>query len=181
MELTNIVGSGQVDSEVDLRALENDLYFDTCYIKGPGLYFKFDSCGPTVVVARSGKYFFTGAGSLSELEQTKDAFLNLFLDLGIIDTAEDDGFSVKNMVFTAELDCSIDLQHLSIILGLESIEYEPEQFPGLIYRPESHECILLIFANGKAVITGVTSEKEAKMAFEQLANTLSEYNSCEDY
>lgn len=181
MEVANIIGSGQIDSEVDLRVLKNDLSFDICYIKGPGLYFRFDKCGPTVVVARSGKYFFTGANSIVEIEQTKDAFLNLFSDLGIIDTDEDGRFSVKNMVFTADLDRSIDLQHLSMILGLESIEYEPEQFPGLIYRPEAHGCILLIFASGKVVITGATSQKEAKMAFEQLTNILSEYNSRDSY
>lgn len=58
MELANVIGSGEINSEIDLQALENDLCFSTCYIKGPGLYFKFEESGPTVVVARSGKYFF---------------------------------------------------------------------------------------------------------------------------
>jgi transcription initiation factor TFIID TATA-box-binding protein len=109
---------------------------------------------------------------LSEVEQTKDAFLNLFSELGIIDTPEDSGFSVKNMVFTADLDRSLNLPQLSMVLGLESVEYEPEQFPGLIYRPDAHNCILLIFASGKVVITGGTSQEEAEMAIEELINMI---------
>ncbi|WP_336134208.1 TATA-box-binding protein [Natronomonas amylolytica] len=174
LELVNTVAGGQIDAEVDLQALKEDLPFKTCYIKGPGLYFKFDDSGPTIVLARSGKYFFTGAKSLQEVDRTRDATLDLFSERGIIDTAEDDSFSVKNMVFTADIDRSMKLSHLSIILGLESVEYEPEQFPGLIYRPDTYNCVLLIFASGKVVITGATSRETAEMAFNQLLNTISE-------
>jgi len=173
LELVNTVAGGRIDSEVDLQALKEDIPFGTCYIKGPGLYFKFDKESPTIVLARSGKYFFTGSRSLQEVESTRTAVLNLFLDLGLIETAGDQDFSVKNMVFTADLDHSMDLSHLSIVLGLESVEYEPEQFPGLIYRPNKYDCVFLIFASGKVVITGSTNPDTAKIAFDQLLKIVS--------
>lgn len=117
--------------------------------------------------------FFTGANSIAEIERTRELLLNLFLDLGLIDEAEDENFSVKNMVFTADMDRSVDLHSLLMRLGIESIEYEPEQFPGLIYRPEEHDCILLVFASGKVVITGAKRKRDAKIAFEQLVDIAS--------
>ncbi|MDL0145943.1 transcription factor, partial [Halobacterium salinarum] len=45
-------------------------------------------------------------------------------------------------------------------LGLERVEYEPEQFPGLIYRSDSVSGVVLIFASGKAVITGLSSREK---------------------
>ena len=173
LELVNTVAGGKIDSEVDLQSLKEDLPFKTRYIKGPGLYFKFNEESPTIVLARSGKYFFTGSKSLQEVKNTRSTVLNLFSELGIIDTVEDDGFSVKNMVFTADLDHSMDLSNLSIVLGLESVEYEPEQFPGLIYRPDTHDCVLLIFTSGKVVITGSTNQDTAEMAFDQLLKVVS--------
>lgn len=58
---------------------------------------------------------------------------------------------------------------------MERTEYEPEQFPGLIYRPEFLDCVILIFATGRVVITGTREFEIAERAFKQLQNTLSEY------
>jgi len=57
------------------------------------------------------------------------------------------------------------LSALAIGLGMEVTEYEPEQFPGLVYRPRDHECVLLVFATGKVVITGAQGVTEADAAF----------------
>jgi transcription initiation factor TFIID TATA-box-binding protein len=177
LELVNTVAGGKIDSEVDLQVLKKDISFDTCFISGPGLYFKFNEKSPTIVLARSGKYFFTGAQSLSEIKNTRNKTLNFFLDLGLISSINDNGFSIKNMVFTADLDCYIDLSNLCVKLGLESVEYEPEQFPGLIFRPDECECVLLIFSSGKVVITGSTKKKTAEIAMEELLDTLDGYDS----
>ena len=62
----------------------------------------------------------------------------------------------------------MNLNALSIGLGLEAVEYEPEQFPGLIYRPPDFPAVLLVFANGNAVITGAADGKTAEEAFNHL-------------
>jgi len=59
---------------------------------------------------------------------------------------------------------------VSIGLGLEAVEYEPEQFPGLIYRPPDFPAVLLVFANGNVVITGAKDMQTAEEAFSHLQN-----------
>jgi transcription initiation factor TFIID TATA-box-binding protein len=58
-------------------------------------------------------------------------------------------------------------------LGLEQTEYEPEQFPGLIYRNPGFECVALIFSTGKAVITGSSDLEEAEAVASFLEEELS--------
>jgi transcription initiation factor TFIID TATA-box-binding protein len=58
----------------------------------------------------------------------------------------------------------LNLSALAIGLGLEFTEYEPEQFPGLIYRPANLDCVLLIFGSGKVIITGATGVESAEEA-----------------
>lgn len=71
-------------------------------------------------------------------------------------------FDHVTSVFVGDLGQPVDLSAVSILLGLESTEYEPEQFPGLIYRPQESPFVLLIFASGKVVITGGTSRCRAE-------------------
>lgn len=51
-------------------------------------------------------------------------------------------------------DQSLNLNALAIGLGLEVTEYEPEQFPGLVYRPAEAANVVLLFTSGRVVITG---------------------------
>lgn len=166
LTIVNIVGSGRVDTEIDLAALADDLSFGTVYIKGPGLYFKFHDDEPTVIVARSGKYIISGAKSTGKLEDTRTKVLDLFVNMGVIDDRDDLSFSVKNILFTYDIDDDVNLSSLAIYAGLENTEYEPEQFPGLIYRPPSINSVALVFTTGKTVITGVTSRSAAEETIE---------------
>jgi transcription initiation factor TFIID TATA-box-binding protein len=81
---------------------------------------------------------------------------------------------VKNVVSVGNLEKDIELNALMIALGLEDTEYEPEQFPGLIYRPDSTRCVLLIFASGKVVVTGGRTAKEDEEAFLHLQSKVDE-------
>ena len=119
-------------------------------------------------------YVFTGADSIPEIHQTKDILLSALSKMGIISASEPpdeeivDQFEIQNFVFTATIGRELNLNALAIGLGLEHTEYEPEQFPGLVYRPLSGSCTLLIFATGKIVITGVTSEEIAETELNKL-------------
>jgi len=90
-------------------------------------------------VYRSGKYIISGCSSFQELETTNDEFISQMVALGICDRSLDPGFTVQNVVCTEELSPTVDLNTPSIGLGLEAVEYEPEQFPGLVYRPPEIE------------------------------------------
>ena len=54
----------------------------------------------------------------------------------------------------------LNLNAVALGLGLENIEYEPEQFPGLVYRIKQPKIVVLIFCSGKLVITGGKSPED---------------------
>ena len=57
---------------------------------------------------------------------------------------------------------------------MENTEYEPEQFPGLIYRMEDPKVVILLFASGKLVCTGATKEEDVYDAVTKLHKELEE-------
>lgn len=171
IDIANAVGSGDLNTELALDALETDL--NTPYVEYDptnyhGLYLRLEEKGPLITVYRSGKYIVSGCSSFEELHRTNDNFVDEFSKLGITEDGQNTGFSVQNVVCIGNLETDVQLNTLSISLGLESIEYEPEQFPGLIYRPSDFDAVLLIFASGKVVITGSKDIETAESAFRHL-------------
>ena len=167
MKIQNIVGTGSLGVELNIPALAEDLpapevkYDPNNY---HGLYLRLESGGPLITLYRTGSYNITGADSVVELDEVKEGFLHLVADIGVIDEPIDHAFSVRNMVCTGDLGFQVDLNQLAIGLGLEEVEYEPEQFPGLVYRPETSECVILVFGSGRVVITGARDEESAVSA-----------------
>jgi hypothetical protein len=66
--------------------------------------------------------------------------------------------------------------HSAIGLGLENIEYEPEQFPGLIYRLGDSDIVVLLFSTGKMVTVGGTVPEEAEAAVETIHSRLTVFS-----
>ncbi|MFB6215739.1 MAG: TATA-box-binding protein [Candidatus Aenigmatarchaeota archaeon] len=82
-------------------------------------------------------------------------------------------FEQNNAVFLENFDTDILLESLVLHLGLENVEYEPEQFPGVIYRPPEIGTVNLIFSSGKTIISGTIEEEVAKQSSEHLRKHLS--------
>lgn len=178
VKIVNIVASGALSVELDLGCLADDIGEPLARYepdKYPGMYIRFADDAPLITVYRTGKYIITGADSVDESYSIRERFLNLFSDMGVIDEPDDEWFSMQNYVCTAEVGRNLDLNALAIGLGFENTEYEPEQFPGLIYRPGSHDCVILVFATGQVVITGSRDLETSEQAFEEFRDTLSEF------
>jgi len=79
---------------------------------------------------------------------------------------------ITNMVASAELVGDIDLEVAAQVL--DDIMYEPEQFPGAIYRMEGTKVVTLLFSTGKTVLVGARSEGELREAAEKVQTNLSE-------
>ena len=82
---------------------------------------------------------------------------------------------VENIVASAKLDAGLNLD--TIAFNLENSEYEPEQFPGLVYKlkiqaKEPFNATFLLFSNGKVVCTGTKSEDNVHLALDQLIESL---------
>lgn len=179
VEVVNVVASGSLDIELDLETIAQELDDVVNYDpeKYPGAYFRFDDDAPLITLYRTGKYIITGAVSESEARRLRDEFLTLLAHHGIIQSGDDAWFKIQNYVCMGDMGRSLNLSALAIGLGLEVTEYEPEQFPGLIYRPRDYACVLLVFATGKVVITGAQqfdTAEAAFSAFRELARTLLE-------
>jgi transcription initiation factor TFIID TATA-box-binding protein len=82
--------------------------------------------------------------------------LRNLVQLGVVNEYSKAGFSTENVVCTEEPPSEVDLTALSIRLGMESVEHDPEQFPRLVYRPAGLPAVVLLFANGAVVITTPT-------------------------
>src|SRR5207244_11425640 len=77
---------------------------------------------------------------------------------------------IENVVASTSLGEELDLQAIALALG--GAEYEPEQFPGLIYRPKEPKTATLLFRRGKLVCTGATSPEHVRPAIETATSQL---------
>lgn len=181
VELASAVGGGKLDKELDLDKLAQDVEAEEVkYDPGDynGLILRLDAEGPAVIIYRSGAFSISGASSLDELRDTFTQFENLLYCLFEEDVpGYEIEFEVRNMVFMKEydnFDSPINLSHLVISLGMENVEYEPEQFPGIFYRPSYSPGLFLIFGTGNLVLTGVRDWESAKKSFQQVTGELEE-------
>jgi len=187
IEIANIVASGKFDVELDLANVAEDLRnakgienAEHSRRSGNRLLIHFSNRDTLGILAPSGVYMFTGVDSYEELEYAKSELLSALAELGVISSSNPaseeiiDPFQVQNVVCTAELKDQegLNLNQLAINLGLEKTEYEPEQFPGLVYRPHNSSCTILVFSSGKMVITGIDNEKTAQKELKRLQQKL---------
>ena len=172
IEIVNCVGAGSLGVELDLEKLDTDLEavnYDP--EKYPGAYLRLDD-DILITIYRTGKYIITGAISREGSYEKRRQFLEYLVDNGVLAEATDERFSMVNYVCVGEIPGPVNLNALAIGLGLERTEYEPEQFPGLVYRPSMTEVVTLIFGSGKVVLTGAKSPERAAAAFETLQSTI---------
>lgn len=172
-EVVNVVASGTLGRELDIRAVGEDIIatkisHQSGDYKTPTAYIREREDGPLVVVYETGSYHISGARSVDEAEVTWDWFVGELERIGV--GGLDVSFAVRNVVVAGDLGREIDLNKLVVELGVEKTEYEPEQFPGLIYRPKDPDCVFLIFGSGKVVVVGATSVEGAFEAFDWLSD-----------
>ena len=125
----------------------------------------------TTLIFSSGKMVCTGAKSEKEARR---ATMNVIKDLkksGIIIIGKPD-IKVQNIVASGVLGGMADLEKAAYTL--KHAMYEPEQFPGLIYRMEDPKVVILLFASGKLVCTGAKNEEDVHVAVGKLHALLEE-------
>lgn len=176
VEIVNVVGSGSLDAEFDLERVAADLGSIAKYDpdKYQGMYLRLEKEAPLITVYRTGKYIVIGADSEDAAHMIRERFLDLLAENEMIAEPDDKWFQIQNLVCTAELGEPLNLNALAIGLSLESTEYEPEQFPGLIYRPSKADPVVLLFASGRVVITGSPDLDAAESTFATLQDEVTE-------
>ena len=174
LEIQNVVASSAIGQEIALEALAMDLEgVDFDPEKFPGLIYRTEEPQATALIFRSGKIVCTGANSVEGVYEALESAFEALRNLSIrVD--EDPVVTVQNIVVSGDLGETLNLNAIAIGLGLEAVEYEPEQFPGLVYRLDEPDVVALLFGSGKTVITGCKQLVDAEEATEVLVERLSE-------
>jgi transcription initiation factor TFIID TATA-box-binding protein len=79
---------------------------------------------------------------------------------------------VQNIVASADLGQPVNLTSVVITLGLEKVEYEPEVFPGLVYRLSDPKVVILLFGSGRLVCTGARTSQDVEEAVKKITEEL---------
>ena len=172
--IQNVVASATLNQKVDLNAVVKG-YPGVEYRpeKFPGLVFRLKSPKTATLIFSSGKMICTGAKSGQE---SLRAIMKVVKELkkdGIIIISKPD-LKVVNIVASASLGGKVDLE--KTVSTLRKTIYEPEQFPGLIYRMDEPKVVILIFASGSLVCTGAKKEQDVYDAVHKLHEILEEQN-----
>jgi transcription initiation factor TFIID TATA-box-binding protein len=174
-DIANVVGMITYNQELDLSALaetfeEKNEVISVNYepAKNHWLQTRFAPDNTYVSFYRGGKCSITGAKSLDHFEQVVQRINKLMREL--LDFDYEPAVEIKNIVATAEITHIPALEQVAIELGLEETEYEPEQFPALIYR--GGEAVMLIFSSGKIVCTGLYQVDQISIAIDQLIDEI---------
>jgi transcription initiation factor TFIID TATA-box-binding protein len=172
-QLVSAVGGGKLARELDLDQLATDLDAEEVQhepSKYHGIIARFAEDDPAILIYRSGSFSISGAKSI---EQLKDTFRRFEAEMGRLlgDIKYETPFEVRNLVHRTQIPIeetggSLNLNALAIGLQVENVEYEPEQFPGLMYRPPDIPGLFLIFASGALVSTGHSDPDTAASGLE---------------
>jgi transcription initiation factor TFIID TATA-box-binding protein len=174
IELQNVVASTGIEQELDLQSVAMDLKgADYNPDNFPGIVYRTEEPRAATLMFRSGKLVSTGASSVENVRTVLAGVFDDLRKLGI-EIADHPEVTVQNMVASADLGQRLNLNAIAIGLGLENVEYEPEQFPGLVYRINEPSVVALLFGSGKMVITGATVYEEVERAVEATESRLAD-------
>jgi transcription initiation factor TFIID TATA-box-binding protein len=123
----------------------------------------------SALIFSSGKIVCTGAKSMKKVKEAIDNIIKNVEKIKVKVT-HNPKCIVQNMVASGSI--GIDLNLNALAVELENTEYEPEQFPGLVYKLPNTRATFLLFSNGKIVCTGTRSEKKLQEAVDLLIENL---------
>jgi transcription initiation factor TFIID TATA-box-binding protein len=172
INIENVVASATLNQRIDLNSIVR-LFPGVEYRpeQFPGLVYRLKKPKTATLIFSSGKMVCTGAKSE---RQARRAIMKVVDELkrgGIVILGKPE-IQIQNIVASAGLGGKIDLEKTTY--SLKRTMYEPEQFPGLIYRMDDPKVVILIFASGKLVCTGAKKEAEVPRAIGKLKETLEE-------
>ena len=174
INIENVVASATLNQKVDLNAVVKG-YPGVEYRpeQFPGLVFRLKRPKTATLIFSSGKMVCTGAKSEKLARSAVGKVVKELKTNGIVILGRPK-IVIQNMVSSANLHGKIDLETASDVM--DNVMYEPEQFPGLIYRMKEPKVVMLLFASGKLVITGAKCEEQVYEAAEKINATLIDFD-----
>ena len=153
LEIQNVVATSELGREVDLETVASGLdRAEFTPEEFHRLKYQLESLAAMSLVFRSGKMTCTDARSVEKVDEAITKTINALQGLGIRVNSQD--VTIQNIVSSANIGERLNLNAIAIGFGLKEVEYEPEQFPGLVSRPQESSIVVLLFETEKTVITG---------------------------
>lgn len=171
--IQNIVNTVDVKCVLDLRVIS----LKACNVeykpnRFAALIMRIRNPRTTALIFSSGKLVITGAKSEKDSLNASKRFVRILKKLGF--PVSFNYFKIQNVVGSINLGFNVSLEGLNI--GHENFTtYEPELFPGLIYRVVGQSVVILIFHSGKMIITGARKKEEIYEAFENIYSVVKHF------
>lgn len=166
VKIQNVVASVDLHQKIDLLAImKTFVNVDYHPKRFPGLVFKLKRPKTATLIFSTGKMVCTGAGSVKTARRAVRKVVKMLKEESFIIKGKPD-ITIQNIVSTADMGGRVDLEGVADLL--DNVMYEPEMFPGAIYRMEEPRVVILIFHSGKMVITGAKKENYAEEAARKL-------------
>jgi len=174
-KIENVVATVTLDTsggKIDLNLIARK-YVDVEYNpeRFPGLVMRIEKPKATILVFSTGKMVVTGLREASEAEAVVNKVIKRIQKCKI-DVANPE-IIIQNIVASGDLKCNIDLNLAAVVM--EYSMYEPEVFPGLIYRMANPKTVFLIFSTGRIVCTGGKTKEIVAQAVKNLYHEVREY------
>jgi len=170
IHVVNIVVSTSLEHDIPLEkmaaTLSNTEYNPEQF---PGLVIRIREPKTSALIFSSGKVVCTGARSMEKVEESIKKIIKNLEKINVKITIKPK-INIQNIVASGSVGMDLNLNMLA--MKLENTEYEPEQFPGLVYKLPQAKATFLLFSNGKIVCTGTKSEKEVNEAVDKLVENL---------
>ncbi len=174
-KIENVVATVVVDIEekMDLNVIARK-YPDVEYNpeRFPGLVMRIVEPKATILVFSTGKMVVTGMRHAAEAPTVVEDVIKRISKCKI--KISNPRIIIQNIVASGDLKCSIDLNMAAVVM--EYSMYEPEVFPGLIYRMQEPKTVFLIFSTGRIVCTGGKTKAIVAEAVEKLYHAVREYD-----
>nr|CAB3502921.1 unnamed protein product [Digitaria exilis] len=164
--LQNIVSTVNLDCQMDLQQIANSARNAEYNPKRfAAVIMRIRDPKTTALVFASGKMVCTGAKSEEHSKLAARKYARIVQKLGFPARFKD--FKIQNMVGACDVKFPIRLEGLALASG-QFANYEPEIFPGLIYRMADPKIVILVFVSGKVVLTGAKVREQIYTAFENI-------------
>lgn len=151
----------EISEKIDLNQIARKL-IDVEYNpeRFPGLVMRIEKPKATILIFSTGKMVVTGMRKASEAPSVVDRVIKNIKKAGI--KVANPEITIQNIVASGNLHTNIDLNMAAIVM--EQVMYEPEVFPGLIYRMKEPKTVFLIFSTGRIVCTGAKEKDVVEQA-----------------
>ena len=170
IKVVNIVVSSSLEHDIPLEkmaaTLSNTEYNPEQF---PGLVIRIKDPKTSALIFSSGKIVCTGARSMEKVNESIKKIIKSLEKIGIKIKIKP-VINIQNIVASGAVGMDLNLNILAT--KLRDVEYEPEQFPGLVYRIKDPKVAMLVFGSGKIVCTGARQTEDVSLAVEKLSNEL---------